>query len=187
MTPNEVVCMMETDEEKNYLAHIARDKRLIIEIGSWKGGSAVRMASVCSGIIYCIDTWRGSPQSDPRTTREAIENPLSVYHQFMENVLSVGFLGTKIFPMMLNSKGASVYFKDGCADVVFIDGSHSYQDVLDDMRNFWPKVKVGGIMCGHDWYLGEVPSAVKTFSSETGISISVPVSTGWGMWEMTKA
>ena len=41
--------------------------RLIIEVGSWKGGSAIQMASVvrrrgwgCSTKILCVDTWLGT-------------------------------------------------------------------------------------------------------------------------------
>lgn len=39
-------------------------------------------------------------------------------------------------------------------DFVYIDANHSYKHIKEDMANFWKKVKVGGIMGGHDFYNG---------------------------------
>lgn len=39
---------------------------------------------------------------------------------------------------------------DGLYDAVFIDGNHSYEYVKKDLENYWPKVKVGGIVALHD-------------------------------------
>lgn len=36
-------------------------------------------------------------------------------------------------------------------DWVFLDGDHDYQPVLDDIDAYWPLVKPGGILAGHDW------------------------------------
>lgn len=35
-------------------------------------------------------------------------------------------------------------------DFVYIDGAHDYQNVKQDIENYYPKVKVGGIIGGHD-------------------------------------
>lgn len=35
-------------------------------------------------------------------------------------------------------------------DAVFIDGNHSYEYVKKDLENYWPKVKIGGIVALHD-------------------------------------
>lgn len=36
-------------------------------------------------------------------------------------------------------------------DLIFIDGSHAYKDVLRDMEVWVSKVKSGGVVCGHDF------------------------------------
>lgn len=36
-------------------------------------------------------------------------------------------------------------------DLVFIDALHDYDSVRDDIRLWWPKVRVGGMLCGHDF------------------------------------
>jgi predicted O-methyltransferase YrrM len=41
-------------------------------------------------------------------------------------------------------------FADGSLDMVYIDACHRYDDVLSDLERWWPKVKPGGILAGHD-------------------------------------
>lgn len=36
-------------------------------------------------------------------------------------------------------------------DFVFIDADHSYRGVAQDISLWWPKVKVGGFLCCHDY------------------------------------
>lgn len=40
---------------------------------------------------------------------------------------------------------------DGSLDFVFIDGDHTYEAVCDDLRAWTPKLKPGGLLCGHDY------------------------------------
>jgi hypothetical protein len=34
--------------------------------------------------------------------------------------------------------------------MVFIDGAHDYDSVYSDLTAWWPRVKDGGILAGHD-------------------------------------
>ena len=40
---------------------------------------------------------------------------------------------------------------DDSCDFIYVDGDHSYAGCLADIKAYWPKVKVGGIMAGHDY------------------------------------
>lgn len=51
---------------------------------------------------------------------------------------------------MLMSDGAK-HHEDESLDFVFIDGTHTYQAVKEDIANWLPKVKTGGLICGHDY------------------------------------
>ncbi len=42
-------------------------------------------------------------------------------------------------------------FEDKSIDVCFIDAGHTYEEVLQDIDAWLPKVKSGGILCGHDY------------------------------------
>lgn len=36
-------------------------------------------------------------------------------------------------------------------DFVYLDGDHSYEGIKEDLRVWWPLVRSGGVLCGHDW------------------------------------
>ena len=35
--------------------------------------------------------------------------------------------------------------------IIYLDGDHSYESVLDDLNNWYPKLKKFGVMCGDDY------------------------------------
>ncbi len=49
------------------------------------------------------------------------------------------------------SMNAVTTFKDNTLDFVFIDGNHEYDAVLEDIIEWTKKIKVGGIIAGHDY------------------------------------
>lgn len=49
------------------------------------------------------------------------------------------------------STDAAHHFKNRSIDFVFIDAAHDYDNVTADIAAWLPKVKVGGIMAGHDY------------------------------------
>ena len=56
------------------------------------------------------------------------------------------------FPLKLSSIDAVKKFKDKSVDFVFLDASEAYEGVKEDITNWLPKVKPGGILAGHDYY-----------------------------------
>ena len=46
---------------------------------------------------------------------------------------------------------ASRQFNDGYFDFVYIDADHSYNGVTADLKAWYPKVREGGILAGHDY------------------------------------
>lgn len=49
---------------------------------------------------------------------------------------------------------------DGSLDIVFIDADHRYEGVLRDLAAWTPKLKEGGVLCGHDIHLPGVIRAL---------------------------
>lgn len=96
------------------------------------------------------------------------------------------------FFKMYSSEAAKKIDKNS-VDYVYLDARHDYCGVLEDIENYWPLIKPGGIMAGHDynsnneirgqdWGLcgdgitrneGAVKGAVNDFFLPKGITISV--------------
>ena len=47
---------------------------------------------------------------------------------------------------------APKYFEDESLDFVFLDADHGYDVVKRDILSWFPKVKIGGVIAGHDYY-----------------------------------
>ena len=120
-----------------------------VEIGSWKGKSssymAVEIANSNKDIdFYCVDTWEGSIEHKNNTEISML------YDIFLNNMKSIESYYT---PLKMKSLDAVSRFGDHSLDFVFIDGSHEYEDVKEDIKAWLPKVKPGGILAGHDYYI----------------------------------
>ena len=51
---------------------------------------------------------------------------------------------------------AHLDFEDNSIDAIYIDGNHSYEAVIEDIKNWSPKVKQGGLIIGDDYLTFEV-------------------------------
>lgn len=161
--------------------------RLIIEVGSWKGGSAIHSATVAQDLglaiqILCVDTWLGGLEFWMNKADKTQYGALSlrfgyptVYYQFLANVLHCGF-GDVITPFPQSSSIAArwLHLHHISADLVYLDGSHDEEDVYADMRHYWGLVLPGGAMFGDDYHSWEsVRRAVHRFSEEHSVDFEI--------------
>lgn len=54
----------------------------------------------------------------------------------------------------------------GEVDIAFIDAAHDFDSCMEDIRLWWPKVRVGGALCGHDYqhsFPGVMRAVAKAF------------------------
>lgn len=87
---------------------------------------------------------------------------------FRQNMSKVGDMFTLIEE---TSVGASEKFDNCSIDFIFIDASHEYEDVRNDLRVWLPKMKDGGIMAGHD-YIPTYPGVVRAVDELWGDRIN---------------
>ena len=61
------------------------------------------------------------------------------------------------------------------ADLVYIDASHEEDDVLQDLREYWRVLRLGGLLCGDDWAAAwyGVICAVNAFRKEVDAGLQV--------------
>jgi hypothetical protein len=66
-----------------------------------------------------------------------------------------------------SSLAASMKYPDVSLDFVMLDAGHDYGDIRADIDAWWPKVKSGGILSGHDfshYFPGIVRAVCETFA-----------------------
>ncbi len=129
-----------------------------VEVGSWKGRSSAYMAVEIANSGFsikfdCVDTWEGSIE---HIEMEEVKTK-KLYDMFLNNIAPVR---PYINPVRMTSLEAAKTYKDGSLDFVFIDASHEYEDVKDDITTWLPKIKKGGILAGHDFGSSGVNKAV---------------------------
>ena len=74
-------------------------------------------------------------------------------------------------------------------DLVFIDGDHTYEATKQDIAIWWPRVRSGGLLCGHDFGhprnasgLFGVDKAVREFCESEGLEFT----THGSCWSVVK-
>ncbi len=84
-------------------------------------------------------------------------------------------------------------FADASLDFVYIDANHEFSAVLHDIRAWFPKIRPGGVLAGHDYLDGHLPegdfgvkSAVTKFESETGMRVRSTAERAWPSWYIVK-
>lgn len=137
-----------SDEELTYLAETASRHKMICEIGSWKGRSSVAIATNTTGNVHCVDTWKGSAEAfHAKALNMKDENWL--FDEFKNNTKGLN----NIRPIQLPSLIAAEYFKAFGVkfDMIFIDASHDFDSVSNDIRVWKELLTDDGILCGHDY------------------------------------
>lgn len=158
--------------------------RFVIEVGTWKGGSALTMAKLLQnrsgGVILCIDTWLGAiefweDQSDPTRFQSlnCHHGFPQVYYTFLANVCHAKAQDI-IVPFPLHSSSAALWLmRQGIqADAIYIDASHEEDDVYQDLLDYSQVAKKGSILFGDDWLWLGVQNAVKRFAGKNKLTIS---------------
>ena len=87
----------------------------------------------------------------------------TLYKEFLENMKPIISV---INPIRMTSVDASQLYENNSLDFVFIDASHKYNDVKDDIEHWFPKVRKGGMLAGDDLSWPGVGKAVKELLPE---------------------
>lgn len=157
---------------------------LIVEVGTWLGGSAINMANICKknnlncNKIYCIDTWLGAEEfwtyhsHTPERNLNCLHGFPQVYYQFLSNVVHNN-VQDLIQPIPNTSViGFEILkYKKINPDLIYIDGSHLEDDVYQDIKNYYSILNKGGVIFGDDREIFGIPNALKRISQNFNFKI----------------
>ena len=130
-------------ERIDYLKPIFPKNAVVGEIGVWQGQFTIQLLrEFHPKIVHAIDPW--IPYHDDK-----------IFHADHSE------MGKKIMPELNNipnvnviaQKSEEVYhrFSDNYFDFLYLDGLHTYDQLSLELKLYWPKVKVGGILMGDDY------------------------------------
>jgi len=128
---------------------VARPGCKFLEVGSWCGDSTVILGKIIQkngGHLFCVDWWKGNPG----TELESIAQENDIFSFFWKNIQREG-LENIVIPIRGQSDIAATVLKEQTFDLVFLDGDHRFEGMLNDIKEYAPLVrKENGILCGHD-------------------------------------
>lgn len=97
--------------------------------------------------LYGVDIWQGAKRN--------------IYQEMEKEVMqrSRGYGDRAVIQKKFTNEAVNLH-AGGSLDFVFIDADHSYTGVKRDIIDWWPKIKIGGTMIGHDCLVSGVKRAL---------------------------
>ena len=151
-----------SSKELIWLGQKAQLHRRIIELGSYLGRSTRILGENTAGYVVAIDWWHGTP------TEFAESSPETLFERFHENIEDL-IKARKVRPWRVNHRTIPSLFAAGKVplfvwnqpDMVFVDGQHCYESCRDDIHTWKPRLRKGGLLCGHDYQQKDWPGVTK--------------------------
>ena len=135
-----------------------------VEIGAYKGRSACYMAERIRELgrevrFDVVDTFKGDEHIGAD----------DLWPAFADNLARAGLLECVTAHRALSVEAAKE-FADESLDFIYIDATHTFEAVSQDLLAWWPKLKPGGLMAGHDYpYFPGLKAAVDGFVTRNNL------------------
>ncbi len=118
-----------------------------VEIGTFKGEFSSEIMRNWNGTLYMVDVWNEIKEGYEDASNHG-RFDIDIYGEAIKNIK--GYEDRAIM-IRATSEIASNIFQDESLDFVYIDANHAYDYVVQDIELWYPKVKPGGFVMGHDY------------------------------------
>ncbi len=157
------------------------------EIGVFAGDmSAALLRSIPDLTLYMVDSWEGEgaaytgDSGDWHASLSAEKQ--RAYRAKAEKVTQDANGRAWIVPM--RSHEAARTIPNRALDFVFIDADHSEEGCRSDIETWLPRLKPGGLLCGHDYGNTDFPKfgvtkAVDAFAEQHGLTVDLGENFTW--------
>jgi predicted O-methyltransferase YrrM len=117
----------------------------ILEIGSYKGKSTVAWLQACSSRIVAIEPFCGPPEVPELTGVSTEQDFLNNTKQYCDQI--------RLIKKYSNNPSIHDDLLNQTFDIVFIDGDHSYEAVVNDIKLALQYVIKNGLIVLHDYWI----------------------------------
>jgi len=156
-----------------------RNDLLCAEVGVFKGENAEMMLKhMTIKKLYLIDQYVFDDNYKLSYTDDMV--PIKT-----EALDRLSKFEEKIEWIFKDSLNAATFIPDEL-DFIYIDANHTYPYVKADIENFWPKVKKGGVLGGHDYCKLSGKVGVKTAVNEFAKNNNLKLHIGGTDWWIVK-
>jgi hypothetical protein len=136
-----------------------------VEVGVEKGEFSLTILKKWEGQkLYLVDAWRHIADVRDLTNPDHNGQLNNLAHTFMNTYE----FSSRVCIIRELSTIAADLFADESLDFVYLDAAHGYKFVKADLQAWFPKIRKGGLFCGHDY----IEDGIK-FDSEFGVKSAV--------------
>lgn len=129
-----------------------------VELGTHRGEFARVLLSTWPGILHCVDPWSVPPGYEAQAAflRRDVQGASGEAQEARDEDFraarhALADFGSRAQFWRKASAEAAPYFRPGSLDFVYVDADHSQEAVADDLRLWWPRLRAGGVLAGHDF------------------------------------
>jgi lipopolysaccharide biosynthesis glycosyltransferase len=169
--------VLRSREEFPYLLRALRLHGEGVEVGVYLGEfSEVLLRDSPLSVVHSVDPWKAFDRAEYRDKLNAsVDEQEDRYQRTRERLQQ---FGERSVILRSFSAEASEQFRDNSLDFVFIDANHDFEHCSEDLRLWWPEIREGGVMAGHDFFdavrgggVYGVKTAVHTFFGTQGVRV----------------
>lgn len=176
---------------REHLGHVLNARKLLgegAEIGVQNGYFSEAILNVWQGSrLYSVDPWREFPDTSYVDISNVSQNEQDQYYRKTAERLKR--FGARSHILRQTSKEAVENFEDGQLDFVYLDAQHHYEAIKEDIALWYPKVRKGGLLAGHDYLDGHIPegifgvkSAVDEFVKAKRMKLTISQESSFKSW-----
>lgn len=123
----------------------------VAELGLWKGRTILHILQNCPDVRYIgVDEWRPCPERANVPGGQTYESwDMLGLETHVRKVVAP--YSDRCTILKMSTERAACFVLDKSLDLVFIDADHSEEGIRNDIENWLPKVRSGGILAGHDY------------------------------------
>lgn len=120
--------------------------RITVELGTWRGASAIALARTVvpwNGLIYCVDTFTGGVNGGrvPHVPKMLTETG---------NNIGIAGVANRIRLIVTTTTDAASAWSLP-VDFLYVDADHTKAGCAADLDAWWPHVRDGGLVAGDDY------------------------------------
>jgi len=162
------------------------DAKRVCEIGVKEGGNFGNLLAPCVHEAVAIDIWKEGglrSENDDSCSQPQLDGQLAGMLAWQERDRRIRVIRNY---SLMACKG----FLDAYFDFVYIDADHTETAVYADLNAWYPKVRPGGVLAGHDYVAHTLPCGVKfgviealtRFTAEMSLELHVDGELPWHDW-----